>query len=294
MKKIFLSLMLLSALSLQAQSTSRIMIGLGGGFSTNLIEGRVDNICGPMGTFNFGYAILGSVNSSTQLGLRTGVNASYSQFANAIKLDNKFTNYDYYGHQMDYTVASTAVTYRQSQINVEVPIMFAVRSRGVYFNVGAKFVAPVWNQYKQTIDNPTISAFYPEYGVTVVNDVVTGRLTDEQINLSGKATVPYLMIGLAAEIGHVWALKGSNSSLGFDIFLDYMPWSIGASKENTKSIVEVAPLVNDCEQPKAAVTVNPMFQCNNYAYQNLNFGIKLVYTFDIDHKRTEIPEQVHN
>jgi len=281
MKKIVLVLMLLSALSLQAQ-TSRIMIGLGGGLSTNQAKGQVDNLCYPMGTFNFGYSILGNVSDEAQLGFRTGLNATFAKFGNAVSLNESFTNVDYYGHQMDYTVTSRRVTYVQQRINLELPIMMAVRAKGLYFNFGAKVMLPVWNKYEQTIADPVISAYYPDYGVTVVNDVTTGLLTDEMMNTSGKADLPTLQIALAAEIGHVWQLNNSKSSLGFDIFVDYAPWNIGGTQDNSKSVVEVAPLVNDCEQPKAAVTVNPLDMCNGFNYRTLNFGVKLVYTFDIE------------
>lgn len=296
MKKIVLVLMLLSALSLQAQTTSRIMLGAGGGFATNLAKGKVDNLCQPFLTFNVGYTVLSNVGrGDAQLGFRTGLNATYLKHGNAMALNESFTNVDYYGHQMDYTVTSDRVAYVHQQINVELPIMFAVRAKGLYFNVGAKLHAPVKNKFEQTIENPEISVFYPDYGVTVVNDVTTGLITDNQANRVGNADMPKLMIGLSAEVGHVWQLGKSRSSLGFDLFIDYTPWSlVGGNKDNTKSLVEVSPLVNDCEQPKATVTVNPFNMCNGYKYQLLNFGVKLVYTFDIEHVRTEIPKMPEN
>lgn len=285
MKKLVLVLMLLSALSLQAQ-TSRIMIGLGGGTSSTLAKGKVDNVFGPMGTFNFGYSIMGTVKSGAQLGLRTGLNATYSKFGSAVALNESFTNVDYNGHAMDYRVTSSRVEFMQKQLNLELPVMFAVRAKGLYFNIGAKFMLPVMKSYTQTMANPQISAFYPDYGVTVVNDVVTGLISEEQKNLSGTPYMPKLMIGLSAEVGHVWQLGESKSSLGFDVFLDYAPWGFGAGSVNTaQSIVEVAPIVNDSEQPKAAVTVNPLNCCNGYKYQFLSFGAKLVYMFDIEHNK---------
>lgn len=283
MKKIFLALALLSVLTLNAQTTSRIMIGVGGGLSTNRAKGNFDNLCNGMGTFNFGYYILGAVSKDAKIGLRTGLGATYGTLANSARLDQQFTNVDYYGYHMDYTVTSKSCSFKQSQLNLDVPVMLSIHARGLYVNLGAKLVIPVWNKYTQTISDPQISATYREIGVTVVNDVVTGKLTDAQMNMSGKAAMPSLMIGLGAEIGHVWQLGNSNSSLGFDLFVDYCPWNIGGAKDNAKSVVEVAPIVNDCEQPQAAVAVNPLNGCNGFIYRPLNFGIKLVYTFDIEH-----------
>lgn len=285
MKKIVSVLMLLSVLSLQAQ-TSRIMIGLGGGFTTSQSIGNVENILGPMGTFNFGYSIMGNVGDDAQLGLRTGLGATYSKFGDAIKLNERFTNVDYYGHRMDYTITGNSVSFVQQQINVELPIMFAIRAKGLYANIGAKFMLPVMKNYTQTIENPQISVFYPEYGVTVVNDITTGLISDEQKNLSGTAYMPTLMIGLSAELGYVWQINNSQNSLGLEFFFDYVPWGVGGgSVNNAQSVVEIGAMVNDCEQPIAPVTVNPLNCCNGYKYQYMNFGAKLVYTFDIEHNK---------
>lgn len=285
MKKIVSVLMLLSVLSLQAQ-TSRIMIGLGGGFSTSQSVGNFENIFGPMGTFNFGYSIMGNVGDGAQLGLRTGLGATYSKFGDAMKLDERFTNVDYYGHRMDYTITGSRVSFVQQQINVELPVMFAIRAKGVNFNIGAKFMLPVMKRYTQSIENPQISVFYPEYGVTVTNDITTGLVSDAQKNMSGTVTMPTMFIGLSAELGYTWQLRGSRNSLGFDVFFDYVPWGIGGGSADTgHSLVEVSPMVNDREQPMAEVKVNPLNCCNGYKYQFLTFGAKLVYTFDVEHNK---------
>mgnify|MGYP003292068122 CR=1 FL=1 len=288
MKKLVLVLMLLSAMSLQAQKTSRIMIGLGGGLTTNMARNEAKNTCGPMGAFNFGYTILGNVgNDGAQMGFRTGLNATYTKFGSDMQLSEAFSNVDYYGHRIDYRVSSKNVLFRQQQLNLELPIMLAIVAKGLYFNLGAKLMLPVMKSYNQTMEDPQISAFYPEYGVTVVNDVTTGLITENQRNFSGTPDMPKLLIGLSAEIGHVWQLGESKNSLGFDVFLDIVPWGVGGGTiDNAKSVVEVAPIVNDCEQPKAAVTVNPLNYCNNYKCNLLNFGVKLVYTFDIEAYRS--------
>lgn len=287
MKRIVLCLMLLSVVMIKAQNTSRLMLGLGGGLSINATEGKAENICGPLGTLNVGYAITNNVNSDVKLGFRTGLNIAYSKFGNALYLKESFTNINYYGNSMDYTVTSTRVVYKQQQFNLELPIMFALHSKCVYINVGTKFVLPLWNRYIQSIENPQIAVSFPDYGVTVVDDIITGVVNENQKMTSGKASIPSLMVGLSAEIGYVWQLNGSNNKLGFDIFVDYIPWNIGFNK-NGKSIVEVAPIINDGEQPKAIVTVNPMNQCYDYTYNVFNFGAKLVYMFDIEHHKVSI------
>jgi len=281
MKKIFIAVLLVATVAMQAQ-TSRLMFGLGGGISTNLSKGDFKNTVCPMGTFNFGYTIMDSVGSGVMLGMRTGLNASYLRMGLNANIAETFTNIDYEGSPMDYTVKSDNVKYLQQQINLVFPVMFSVNAKGLYVNLGAKLMLPVWNKYEQTLENPTISVYYQDLGATILNDPSTGLITAEQTKMCGAVSIPRLFVGLSAEIGYAWQLSGENY-LGFDLFVDYMPWSLGGSTDNNRQLIEVAPIVNDCEQPKANVTINPLTACNQFKYQYLNAGIKLVYLFDINH-----------
>jgi len=287
MKKIFLALMLLAATTLYSQ-TSRLMFGLGGGLAFNETGSKFEKLCCPHGTFNFGYSVLGETNSDLLVGLRTGLNLSYSKFGNALTLSETFTNIDYEGSSIDYTVTANRVTFKQQQFSLEIPLMLAFDIKNLYFNLGLKFILPVWNKYTQSIENPVISAYYPDCGVSVVNDVITGVVPQDQLNTSGKALPASLMVGISAEIGHTWNLGSSRGNLGFDFFVDFVPWTVGGIKDNSRNVVEVAPIAINDGQPKAAVTVNPLNQCNGFVYRNLFFGAKLVYTFDIE--KSSIPE----
>ncbi len=283
MKKIVLAILLISSFVVVDAQTSRLTFGLGGGMSTNMSVGTFRNEVGPMGTFNFGYAILDSVdNEGAMLGLRTGLNVSYSRIRMTTNFNDKFTNTDYDGSQMNYTVVCNNVNYVQQQVNLELPIMFAIMAKGLYFNVGAKLMTPVWNKYEQRIGNTEISVYYKDLGVTIVNDPSTGMLPADQTKISGTATLPRIYIGLSAEIGYMWNLQG-NHKLGFDIFVDYTPWGFFGSSDNNRRLVEISPIVNDCEQPKASVKVNPLYSCDKFNFKYINAGLKLVYSFDINH-----------
>lgn len=282
MKNIVVAILFVASSVAVSAQTSRLTFGLGGGMSTNMSNGTFRNEVGPMGTFNFGYTILDSVGSEgAMLGLRTGLNASYSKIGIKDIVDESFTNADYYVSQMDYTIKGN-VNYLQHQVNLELPVMFAINAKGLYFNIGAKLVTSVWNKYEQMMENTEVSVYYRDLGVTIVNDPSTGILTADQTKISGVAALPRLHIGLSAEIGYLWNLSGNNK-LGFDIFVDYIPWGFFGSSENNKQLVEISPIVNDCEQPKASVNVNPLSTCNNFNLQCLNAGVKLVYSFDINH-----------
>lgn len=281
MKKIVLAILLISSFVVVDAQTSRLTFGLGGGMSTNMSDGTFRNEVGPMGTFNFGYAILGSVgNEGAMLGLHTGLNVSYSRIRMATYFNDKFTNTDYDGSQMDYTVVCNNVNYVQQQVGLELPIMFALMAKGLYLNIGAKLMTPVWNKYEQKMEDTEISVYYRDLGVTIVNDPSTGMLLADQTKITGAAALPRLYIGLSAEIGYMWNLQG-NHKLGFDIFVDFTPWGFFGSTDNNRRLVEISPIVNDCEQPKASVNVNPLSVCNKFNLQCLNAGVKLVYSFDL-------------
>lgn len=282
MKNIVVAILFVASSVAVSAQTSRLTFGLGGGMSTNMSNGTFRNEVGPMGTFNFGYTILDSVGSEgAMLGLRTGLNVSYSKICIKDIVDESFTNADYYVSQMDYTIKGN-VNYLQHQVNLELPVMFAIRIKGIYINLGAKLMTPVWNKFEQDLENTTISAYYKDLGVTIVNDPSVGMISAEQAKMNGRTVLSRLNIGFSAELGHLWKLSGNNS-LGFDLFVDYFPWGFFGSSENNKQLVEISPIVNDCEQPKASVNVNPLSACNNFNLQCLNAGVKLVYSFDINH-----------
>lgn len=110
---------------------------------------------------------------------------------------------------------------------------------------------------------------------------------DGSFTTSASASSPSLFptqIHVKSAVGYLWNLSGNNK-LGLDVFVDYVPWGFLGSENNNMSLVEISPIVNDCEQPKANVTVNPLVYCNNFNFQCLNAGLKLVYSFDINHAK---------
>ena len=282
MRKTILGLTLLVAFALQAQTTSRITFGVGGGLSVGTSDGPFDNKVSPMGTFNFNYDILNTVRRNLMVGFRTGVHASYAQLRMTNSLKESFPNVDYYGHRLDYTVRGD-FEYKQKRINIEVPLMFTLDADRVLFSFGTKVIAPLWNKYTQTISDPVVSAYYGDYGVTVVNDVATGIITDEQCDMSGEADLPSVMFTISAQIGYTWRVGRSNI-IGFDFFVDYVPFCIGKSDNGEDKLVDIAPIINDSFQPTAPVTVNTMFTSNDYKFRYLNVGAKFIWAFDIEHR----------
>jgi len=281
MKKIILTLCLLvSTLLLNAQPISRIMAGFGGGLTSNFIEGPSKTRVGGNANLVLGYVMTTLVNNEAELGLRTGLGLTYSTLRLRSEFSASFSNIDYYGHQMDYTITSGTVYYNHSQYVLDIPVMFAIKAKGIYVNFGPKLLFPLYGSYTQNMDDLAISAYYPDFGITVRDEVAIGYL-GESVSSQGKVDLPKFMLAFSAELGHVWSIS-RGSSLGLDIFVDYTLLSVGSTADRSMPIISVAPIVEDSEAPKAAVTMNPLTNCNDFNFKYLNAGVRLVYTFDLN------------
>jgi len=282
MKKILTVILCVSAAVVSQAQISRFTIELGAFDSHSIKYDKTQSAFSPGGSFGLGYSIMGEVGYTAKLGLRTGVGCSYMRNTISSNITNTFTNTSYSGDQLQYTVSTGTMKYYQRQVNIEVPIMFAMTFYTISINIGAKAMTSVWNSYEQRLNNPSIAAFFPNLGVTVVDDVSTGVVSADQMTLKGSLTLPRLTIGLAAEFGFAWPVEDEHA-LGFCLFADYMPWSFfGESVGGNSNVIEVDPIVKDCEQPKANVTVNPLSQCEGFSVKHLCFGVKFQYSFSIE------------
>jgi len=294
MKKILTVILCLSAAFVLHAQTSRITVELGALSSHSIKYGTTLSTFSPGATFDLGYAIMGDVGRTSKLGLRTGIGCSYMRNTISTSIFNTFINPAYTGDQLEYTVSAN-VRYYQRQVNVELPLMFAMTFNTVSLNIGAKAMTTVWNGYEQRLTNPAIAAFFPDLGVTVVNDVSTGVVSDGQMTMKGSLSLPRLNLGLAAELCFAWNVEDEHY-LGFCLFADYMPWSffgetgprgqVPGSTEDPgtcpRGLITVDPIVNDCEQPKANVTVRPLYDCEGFSMKQLSFGIRFQYMFSIE------------
>lgn len=283
MKKTFLAAMLIFVASfVGAQTISRLSFGLGGGVSVAPNNVVVKYAPRPMGTFDFGYTLLGGVNESVNLGFRTGLNVVYAQNDLSTVLSERFATTDVYGNVYDYRISSPKVLYTQKQVNLEIPLMFAIENKGFYVNLGLKLQMPLWNTFTQSIKKPEVAVYVHETGEMMVNRTSTGKILDSQRNMSGTATLPNVLCAISAEIGHVWNVNGNNS-LGFDLFFDYSPVGFFNNSliDRSHDLVEV----ENRNGNDAVVTVRPLTECNNFNFRQFNAGVKFVYAFDIEHKR---------
>ena len=212
------------------------------------------------------------------LGIIVGLGIGYQQ--SSLNANDNVATFD--TANVYYTVSYAGVKETDHQLQLEVPLMFSlIHDNGFFFNVGPKFMIPVYNPYKQTVDqnNTHISAYFPEYGITIVDKDVTGHYTGQQPEASnGIQFNAHVM--LTAELGYEWVLKSGNS-LGLGAYANY-GWNLSyKNKTSSTGLFQLDP-------PTDASAANLNVLSATHAYANklgyFDAGIKLAYHFNFPKK----------
>lgn len=212
------------------------------------------------------------------LGILTGLSVGYTQSGMQLGIDDQFTVTTNEGDNIDYSLSADRVKENDGQIQLEIPLMFSlVMHNGFFFNVGPKFILPVYTPYKQTITNPNVDAYFQTEGVHVTNEVITGMVTDEQLNSHGtNANQLKVNITLTADLGYEWKLKHKNA-LALGVFANYGLWNAFKNTTSDQSLISVTP-----PSSSSIATVDILSATDTYASKLGYFdaGIKLTYHFN--------------
>ena len=235
------------------------------------------------------------------LGIITGVGLGYAQSSVKSSVNSTRPNVedgDATPMHIDYTIRADEVKEHDGQLQLEVPLMFSlIHQNGLFFNIGPKFMLPVFTPYKQTIsNNPNtfVEAYYQETGVRVTNDVITGLLAEDKYTSKGtdyknKFTINVM---LTAEIGYEWILKSGNS-LGLGAYANY---SVYNSFKNNPEDPNVDPLIRVESAPSstsnAVINVNPLTGTYASGLGFFDAGVKLAYHFNFPKKRKNIDSKL--
>jgi len=274
-------LSMLAALAVNAQTTSRLTVSLGSGSSTIALS-NVKESGGLTVSADAGYVFYKRISNDVQIGFRTGLGVAFSNCRIASDYVNAFSYMDNGGSIVDYLITSPELTYNQRQYSIEIPAMFAFENNGFFVNAGLKFQIPFVTRYDQSITDPLIIAYLWDTEEYKINDKATGLVSEEQQYMSGKGYNVICSFALAAEVGHQWALKG-NRTLGFNVFVDYSPLSVRSSKDISGPLIEVAHPTGYIG-PEATVSVRQMTESENFSFNRLNAGLKIVYSFELNCK----------
>ena len=278
-------------------SYDRFTIGLRGGAAGLLHQTNEGNwTCGGDVVLDLQYAHYWTKEGrSVDLGIITGVGLGYAQSSvkssvNSTRLGVEDLDAANPMH-IDYTIRADEVKEHDGQLQLEVPLMFSlIHQNGLFFNVGPKFMLPVFTPYKQTIsNNPNtfVEAYFQETGVRVTNDVITGLLAEDKYTSTGtdyknKFTINVM---LTAEIGYEWILKSGNS-LGLGAYANY---SVYNSFKNNPDDPATDPLIRVESAPSntsnAVINVNPLTGTYASGLGFFDAGVKLAYHFNFSKKR---------
>jgi len=278
-KKLFLlSIALLSAICLWARSASMISFGLRGGGCTYMTTGNADSHIGGGGDFDLGYSCLWNTPNA-EVGIHTGLSLGLCTNRFTGKVKSTFTNIDYLGNEIQYTVSSSSVRLNIiRQVQLEIPLMLALRTENMFINIGAKFMMPISDKYEQSMGDLTIDAYYPKPDVHVVNRLITGDASSAKMDVSGNGCLPKYNVLLGLEIGYEWNIQDTHR-IGLGFYADISPWS-SFKRSDASEVVSVSPIVNP-DYPPAEVTIQPICKASVDEMLYCDFGVKVYYGLNI-------------
>lgn len=262
----------------QPYQVNRLSFGLRGGFASTLASSK-GIPAGFDALFDLRYAHYWVKDQGKMLlGLMTGLSAGYVQSNQKMALWDEFTLATDEG-DVDYEVSADEVKEKTHQVQLELPIMFTmVTPKGFFLNVGPKLILPVYSTYRQTITNPTISAYMPELnGHPITNEVVMGKLTEEQCDMTGSFNNEFkLAVAAGLELGYQFKLKNGHS-LDLGVYADYTFYSMYNSINTNGKLITITP-----PSAESAAIVDVQSMTNAYAnkFGFLDAGLKLTYNLD--------------
>jgi len=286
MKKLIIIVLLLSATTLlYSQAKSRLYGGMGGGLYLNSsLKALLGSDGGGTGVASFAYFI-GHNHTAFSVGAKSGLNISYNRILHRVSpYTDSYTVADHAGATWNYSTTANDVRYLANSLTFDIPVMFAMQYDHIYFDFGAKFLFPIWNDYSQSFASTEIKAESPDKQI-YINDPKTGIVPADQYSLSGNESLCPMYIGFTFDFGSVFRVT-DNHRLGFELFLDIITFGIGGNSDPmNRKLIDVGQIPASGESP--VVTVNPLCTCTNFHNVDFKTGIKLVYCFDIDHEKRE-------
>lgn len=281
-KLIYTLLMLLPWIGMEARMTMpviRLSTGLRGGAAISKVE-PVRTTAGGLAMFDLDLTYMWPMDQRLYLGLRSGLSVGYAGYGYRGDFTEEYTNTDFLNHPMNYTNTAVGAEMKVSQLNIEVPLMMAFRYEGFVLGAGFKFLMPgASNSYTQNIQELHINAFYPEYGVTVRDELITG-LKEAPLAVKGKNAVSAFNFLWSMDLGYEWQMEGL-SYFGVGAFCNLgMVGTKPYEKGTNGRVIDVAP-ISDRDFPVPGVEVHAMSGLAKITHY-MDFGVRMYFAFDIE------------
>ena len=225
---------------------NRFTIGARGGLASLLPQSQPDM------TTAFGFDALldlqyahywAKADDKVRLGLLTGLSVGYMQYQQPMKKIRE--GFDYAtaaGLETQYAISVDEISTVNSQLQLEVPIMFSLVSpKGLFLNVGPKLILPVYTPYTQTLTNTTITATDVLTGNVMTDNIVMGVLDKDYTQQGLNAHQYDLTIAVGGELGYEHQLQ-SGHSVSVGLYANYGVYSTYTNSTNGRVIDVKHPL----------------------------------------------------
>ena len=213
-------------------------------------------------------------SSKAAHGILTGISAGYSQSPISAAIDTTYMSKD---NKIQYTVKADQLSQSDGQIQIEIPVMYSLlMDNGFFFNIGPKFMMPVFTHYTETATNADIDAYFPEVNVHVRNQDATGNLEDKTATGSWGKNKLKINVMLGADLGYEWKLKSGNA-LGLGVYAHYSLYNSFKNDAAGENLINVT-------EPTSSnpASVGLLSATDNYV-KGMNYfdgGLKLIYHFN--------------
>ena len=262
----------------QPYQVNRFSVGVRGAFASSMAKPATT----PLGfdvLLDLQYAHYWAADQDKiRLGIMTGLSAGYMSTTRSQAWDETYIAKTDDG-DIEYHVTADNIQETNHQLQLEVPLMFSlITAKGLFFNVGPRFLLPAYTPYKQVITNGNVVATDLQTGVVIPNNPVYGQLSEEQVNQKGKGEQQFdLTMTLGFELGYEFKLKSGNS-IGLGAFLNYGVYSMYSNKALGSAIDVTAP--SKQADQNAVVKVESLTNAYTEKMGHLDTGVKVSFNLD--------------
>ena len=255
---------------------NRLTIGARGGFASTMAKPASLPLGGDV-LLDLQYAHYWAKDvDKIRLGILTGLSVGYMNTQRRQEWDDLYTTPTTDGDVI-YHVTADEIHETSHQLQLEVPVMFSmITNKGLFFNVGPRFLLPAYTPYRQIITNGNVVATDVETGVVLENNPVYGLLTEQQEDQKGKGNQQFkLTLTIGFELGYEFKLKSGNS-IGLGAFANYGLYSMYSNIPLGHAIDVTAP----CTDAPGFVEVESLTNAYTSKMGHLDAGVKVSYNID--------------
>jgi hypothetical protein len=268
-------------MSLALSAQSLVSFGGRGGFDF-MVPGTKQTLhskFGVAGAVDIGYTYYWHIGALNGLGIHTGISAGYATSDCEIEFNQQYTNYDYLNNELQYTTTGkTGISMKRAY--AEVPLMVAFRSnKNIIAQLGLKVQYAFKSSITQQTKEATIDAYFPAYDIHITDQLITGRITEEDKNgriLEGSA--PTWNLVLAMRAGYEFRFNKKHI-VGIAAYLDFNLWNNLSFPQIDQPHIAVAP-ITDPVSPVPAVTVNNAFSTVISRINPIQIGVSVYYALE--------------